>query len=118
MTTALILSNLFLWLAVLGLAFFLVGTLRSLGLVNWQIAQLQATTPSKIGRSGLAVGKGAPGFTLPSVDGGDVSLAQFAGRKVLLILVQAGCGPCAEIVPELNRLIRRERDLAVLVINH
>src|SRR5205823_2980746 len=63
-----------------------------------------ATTPSRMGRNGLRVGKKAPDFILPSATGADVSLQSYAGRKVLLVFTQAGCGPCQQIVPELNRL--------------
>ena len=60
-------------------------------------------------------GKKTPDFTLPSALGGEVSLHDYAGRKVLVVFTQTGCGPCGKIVPELNRL---ERDgVQVLVVN-
>ncbi len=77
--------------------------------------QLEATTPSRLGRSRLKVGKKAPDFTLPSVAGPEVALHDSAGRKVLLVFTQAGCGPCEEIMPELNRLAGG--DVQVLVLN-
>jgi peroxiredoxin len=92
-----------------------VGTLRALGLLKWRLEQLEATMPRRLGRSGLKPGKKAPDFTLPSVAGGEVALHDFAGRKVLLVFTQAGCGPCQRIMPDLNRLERR--DLQVLVLN-
>jgi methylamine dehydrogenase accessory protein MauD len=104
-----------LWLTVLFLAFLLLGTLRALGLLKWQLEQLEATMPSRLGRSGLKVGKKAPDFTLKSVAGGEVALHDFAGRKVLLVFTQSGCGPCRQIMPELNRL--SGRDVQVLVLN-
>ena len=73
--------------------------------------------PSRIGREGLKIGRKAPDFTLPSAAGGERSLADFAGRKVLLVLTQSGCGPCMEIVPELNRLHERG-EYQVLVVNN
>lgn len=36
------------------------------------------------GGGGLGVGSDAPAFTLPAADGGTVSLADYAGRPVLL----------------------------------
>src|SRR5262249_33165980 len=39
----------------------------------------------------------------------------FGGGPVLLVFVQAGCGPCHAIAPELNRLVRR--GVQVVVIN-
>jgi methylamine dehydrogenase accessory protein MauD len=86
------------------LGFLLLGALRALGLLRWRLEQLEATTPSRLGRSGLKAGKKAPAFTLPTVAGGEVSLHDFAGRKVLLVLMHPGCGPCHGLTPELNRL--------------
>jgi methylamine dehydrogenase accessory protein MauD len=98
-------STAVLWLLVLGLAFLLLGALRALGLLGWRLEQLEVTTPSRLGRSGLKPGKKAPAFTLPVVaGGGEISLHDFAGRRVLLVFMQAGCGPCGAITPELNRL--------------
>jgi hypothetical protein len=53
----LILSQVLLWAVVLALAFLLLGTLRALGLLRWRLEQLEATTPSHVGRSGLKPGK-------------------------------------------------------------
>jgi thiol-disulfide isomerase/thioredoxin len=50
------------------------------------------------------------------VEGEEVSLADFAGRRTLLVFVQSGCGPCHDIVPELNRL-QQSGQLQVVVIN-
>jgi methylamine dehydrogenase accessory protein MauD len=104
MDTLLLISSIILWLVALLLGFLLLGALRAMDLLRWRLEQLEATTPSRMGRSGLRAGKKAPDFTLPSAAGGDVSLQNYAGRKVLLVFTQAGCGPCQQIVPELNRL--------------
>jgi methylamine dehydrogenase accessory protein MauD len=97
-------SSMLLWLLVLGLSFLLLGALRALGLLRWRLEQLEATTPNRLGRSGLKPGKRAPAFTLAAVAGGEISLHEFAGRKVLLVFMQPGCGPCHAVTPELNRL--------------
>ena len=110
-------SSVLLWLLVLGLAFLLLGALRALGLLRWRLEQLEATTPSRLGRSGLKPGKKAPAFALPGVAGGEVTLDAFAGRKVLLVFMQPGCGPCHGITPELNRL-QDAREVQVLVIQN
>jgi methylamine dehydrogenase accessory protein MauD len=117
MNTLLLISTIVLWVAVLALAFFLLGTLRALGLLSWRLEQLQMTTPSRLGRDGLKVGKKAPDFTLPSTTNGDVALHDFAGRKVLLVFTQSGCGPCHAVVPELNR-VHDQGEHRVLVVNN
>jgi peroxiredoxin len=87
-----------------------------LGVLNWRIDQLEATTPKRLGRDGLKPGKRAPDLTLPSAAGHDVSLHDFAGRKVLLVFTQSGCSPCKAVIPELNRLERG--DTQVVVVNN
>jgi methylamine dehydrogenase accessory protein MauD len=104
-----------LWAVVLFFSFLLLGTLRSLGLLSWRLEQLEATTPKRLGRDGLKPGKKAPDFSLPSADGKEVALHDFAGRKVLLVFTQSSCSPCKTIVPELNRLGPAAQ---VLVINN
>ena len=113
-----LISSVLLWALVIGLGCVLLGALRAQGVMSWRLTQLEATTPSRIGRTGLKPGKQAPQFALPSVGGGELSLADFAGRKVLLLFVQSGCGPCHDIAPELNRLVARKGELQVLVVNN
>jgi methylamine dehydrogenase accessory protein MauD len=105
-----------LWVVVLFLGFLLLGTLRSLGLLSWRLEELEATTPKgRTARDGLKPGKKAPDFTLPGANGMEISLHDFAGRKVLLVFTQSGCSPCKAIIPELNRLGPAQQ---VLVINN
>jgi len=111
MITILLISSVVVWLVVLLMAFLLLGTLRSQALLRWRLEQLEATTPKH--REGLKRGKKAPDFTLPSAAGPEVALHDFAGRKVLLVFTQAGCSPCAAIIPELNRLGAGVQVLAV-----
>ena len=106
-----------LWAVVLFLGFLLLGTLRSLGLLSWRLEQLEATTPKRLGRDGLKPGKRAPDFTLPSADGQEFALHDFAGRKVFLVFTQSGCSPCKMVVPELNRL-GSPGDCQVVVVNN
>jgi methylamine dehydrogenase accessory protein MauD len=110
-------SYIVLWVLLVSLGFLLLGALRALGLLRWRLEQLEATTPSRLGRGGLKPGKKAPDFTLPSSAGGEVSLHDFTGRKVLLVFTQSGCKPCHRIVPELNRL-QRGGEVQVLVVNN
>jgi methylamine dehydrogenase accessory protein MauD len=116
MNVFLAISTITLWAVVLLLGFLLLGALRSLGLLRWRMEQLEATTPSRLGRGGLKPGKKAPDFTLPNVSGGEVSLHDFAGRRVFLVFTQSGCKPCHRILPELNKL--QSGDVQVLVVNN
>ena len=115
--TTLIVSNIVLWLTVLCLAFLLLGALRAHGVLGWKLEELEATTPNRVGRTGLKPGMPAPEFTLLKVGGGEAALKDFAGRPTLLVFVQAGCAPCHAIAPELNKLARKN-DLQVVVVNN
>ena len=106
-----------LWVFVLLLGFLLLGALRALGLQGWRLEQLEATTPSRVGRNGLKLGKTAPDFALPNANVGEVALRDFAGRKLLLVFTQSGCGPCERIMPELNRL-QAAGEVQVVVVNN
>lgn len=117
MSGFLFVSVIALWVVALAIGFLLLGALRALGLLTWRLDQMEVMRPSRIGREGLKVGKKAPDFALPSAGGGERSLGDFAGRKVLLVFTQSGCGPCHAIVPELNRLHDRGEH-QVLVVNN
>jgi len=110
-----LLSNFVLWGIVLLLGFLLLGTLRALARLRWRVEQLEAITPSRLGRSGLKLGRNAPDFILPSVEGAEMALHDWTGRKLLLVFMQPGCQPCNDIVPELKRLWH-DGDLQVLAI--
>ncbi len=117
MNLFLLASTIILWVLVLFLGFLLLGTLRTLGLLSWRLDQLQAVTPSRLGRDGLKPGKKAPDFTLPAFAGGEMALHDFAGRKVLLVFVQGGCSPCHQVVPDLNKRQRKGEAAVIAIFN-
>ena len=65
------------------------------------------------------VGKKAPDFTLPTLDGTEVSLSEFHGQPVLINFWATWCIPCRQEMPELVRVYeaRRERGFVVLGLN-
>jgi peroxiredoxin len=89
---------------VLLLGFLLVGVCRTLGLLQWRLDKMELTAPRRVGRDGLKPGTPAPDFTLVDLQGGEVSLGDFAGRRVLLAFVHSQCEPCSRIAVELNRI--------------
>jgi len=110
-------SNLLLWGMLLFLGFLLLGILQVQARLAWRLEQLEAVTPSRLGRSGLRPGTLAPNFTCPTAQGGEMSLRDWAGRKVLMVFMQVGCEPCERIIPALNALQNSE-DLQVVAINY
>ena len=71
---------------------------------------------SRIARDGLSAGTVAPDFRLPRVDGGELSLADYRGRRVLLVFSDPNCGPCESLAPKLEEVHRRDSGLAVVMI--
>ena len=121
MNIFLLIANLALWVVVLFFGFLLLGALRAVALLRWRVDQVEAITPSRVGRSGLRPGKKAPKFTLPRIEGdtagGEVGLEHYAGRKLLPVFMQPGCGPCHGITPELSRL-HDAGEVQVLVVHN
>jgi len=48
---------------------------------------------------GLGIGTEAPDFALPDTNGATVSLADFAGQRVLLVFSSTHCSACTEMYP-------------------
>ena len=72
---------------------------------------------SRLNRNGLKAGAPAPVFQLPRVDGGELSLADLRGGRVLLVFSDPDCGPCDELAPRLQEIHLRRPDLQVLVVS-
>ncbi|HUQ71716.1 MAG TPA: redoxin domain-containing protein, partial [Planctomycetaceae bacterium] len=72
---------------------------------------------SRLNRDGLKPGTPAPEFQLPRLDGGELSLADFRGNRVLLVFSDPECGPCDELAPQLETIHRQRSDLRVLVVS-
>jgi len=64
----------------------------------------RALAESRIERRGLKAGTVAPGFRLLDLNGRTVSLADYRGRKLLLVFTDPHCEPCDKIAPELAHL--------------
>ena len=97
--------------------FLLLGSLRALGLQGWRLEQLEATTPTPSGPQRPETGQDRPGLHAAERHRRRGRLSDFAGRKVLLVFTQSGCGPCHRIMPELNRL-QTGGEVQVLVVNN
>jgi len=65
------------------------------------------------------LGKPAPAFSLPQTDGGQIDLASYSGRPVLLVFWASSCSICQHEMPMLDRLEPelRGRGIALLAIN-
>jgi peroxiredoxin len=58
---------------------------------------------SRIKRDGLKAGTVAPDFRLPRLDGGELSIYELRGKRVLLVFSDPHCGPCNALAPHLEK---------------
>ncbi len=57
----------------------------------------------------------APDFTLPDLNGAQVSLAQFRGQPVVINFWATWCPPCRDEIPRLIEAYQREKDGVVFI---
>ena len=76
------------------------------------------TRRGAVATAGVAeVGSPAPDFVLPALDGGgDVRLADYRGRPVIVNFWASWCNPCREEFPLLKKTIREHRADQLAVI--
>lgn len=68
----------------------------------------------------VAAGPKAADFKLETLDGGTVSLDQFAGKVVFLNIWATWCGPCREEMPSMETLyneLKGNKDFVILAIS-
>ena len=77
-----------------------------------QSSQTQQATVKQV-----VIGAEAPDFTLQSMDGKEVKLSDYKGKKVYLKFWASWCGPCRKSMPELMELAAKtDRDFEILSI--
>ncbi|MCI0607841.1 MAG: TlpA family protein disulfide reductase [Anaerolineae bacterium] len=62
------------------------------------------------------VGKPAPNFTLPTLDGTEVSLSQFRGQPVMINFWASWCPSCREEMPEMVRLYESHKSEGFMIL--
>jgi peroxiredoxin len=72
---------------------------------------------SRINRNGLKAGTPAPIFHLPRLDGGEISLEEFRGQRVLLVFSDPKCGPCDQLAPRLEQFYQNTSEPRVLMVS-
>jgi thiol-disulfide isomerase/thioredoxin len=73
------------------------------------------SNPPSESESAVQVGKPAPSFKLPDLNGREISLDQYKGRVVMLDFWATWCGPCRMTMPLFERLQKEFSSTLVLV---
>ncbi len=107
MNHALIISSIFGWLATLGLAVAVWALARQIGLLHERIKPVGALSLGKA----IKAGETAPGFILPSLTGGSVSLGGInpQGQSTLLFFLSETCPVCKTLLPVLRSIRGQEQ---------
>ncbi len=114
MTTALVVSNVVLWIAVVALAGIVVALVRQIGVLYERIAPAGALMVSR----GPEVGDPAPVVVADVLAGGTRALggAQPDGRTTLLFFLSPTCPVCKTLLPALRSIAHEERRWLDLVL--
>ena len=67
-------------------------------------------------RGPVTMGQAAPGFTLPQLPSGKLSLSQFKGQVVVVNFWATWCPPCIEETPSLEKFALAAKPYGVTVI--
>jgi peroxiredoxin len=95
--------------------------LRRIEALEETVERLSITSPdpslkkSRLKRDGLEPGTQAPDFRIPRVDGGELTLAEFRGRPVVLVFSDPNCEPCDAVAPRLQE--RHGGDVAIVMVS-
>lgn len=71
---------------------------------GWAAAFLAAVVLAAPATAKVEVGKPAPDFTIRTIDGRKIALADLKGKVVIINLWATWCGPCREEMPTLETL--------------
>jgi methylamine dehydrogenase accessory protein MauD len=112
--TALQVSNIVLWLVVLGLLIVVLALTRQLGVLHERITPVGALM---LGR-GLSVGEPAPRLEVADLEGRTLRLGapSAEGRSTLVLFVSPTCPVCKTLLPIVKSSGRQERDWLDIIL--
>ena len=112
--TALAVSNVVLWVMVIGLALALLAVVRQLGVLHERIAPAGALML----RNGLKVGEAAPRIVAPDLEGRTVAVGEARAdeRATLLVFISPTCPVCKALLPVLKSSLAAEREWLEIIL--
>jgi len=111
--TALLTSNVLLWIANVALLLTVIALARQIGVLYERIAPVGALTMDH----GPKVGETSPVFTLPRLGGGgEFTIGTATGRSQLLFFLSPTCPVCKKLLPVLRSLGQHERATVDVVL--
>lgn len=117
MEMTLLISNILLWLLVLGLAGIVLMLSRQIGVLHERITPVGALMVGK----GAMAGEAAPAFSLTNLNpqaGGDaiaIGGVESEGRNTLIFFVSPTCPVCASLLPTLRSLANQTPKLRLVL---
>ena len=114
MMDALVISNVLLWLLVIGLALTVLALTRQIGLLHERISPAGALSP----RPKVQVGDPAPELALIDLHGRPIRVggASDDGSRILLFFLSPTCPVCETLLPTVERVARTEVPRVLVVL--
>jgi methylamine dehydrogenase accessory protein MauD len=110
--TALIVANLFAWVAIAALTLTVLALARQVGLLHERVAPMGALTM----QGGPKAGAAAPSFALTDLNGLPVAVGGARGRTQLLFFLSPTCPVCKKLLPILRSIAADERRTTDVVL--
>lgn len=107
MMSSLIISNIVLWVAVIGMAIIIVALVRQIGVLHERVAPAGALMV----KQGPKVGESSPVLELKDLSGRDMKIGGVSprGRSTLIFYLSPSCPVCKTLLPAIKSSRRSER---------
>lgn len=114
MTDALLVSNILLWILLVGLGVAVLALTRQVGILHERVAPAGALSVQR----GPAVGEQGPMLALMDLAGQPVRIGgeDPLGQRTLLFFLSSSCPVCKTLLPTLRRIVAEERPQVRLVL--
>ncbi|MBK5458665.1 TlpA family protein disulfide reductase [Peribacillus sp. TH27] len=100
----------------------IIASVVLLSLFTIAIVQAMDNKPDKNAENdslgGLKIGAAAPDFSLKTLDGKQVNLSDYKGKKVMLNFWATWCPPCKKEMPDMQKYSQQAgEDVVILAVN-